>query len=136
MAASTGTKYFLGTGDAKKSEILFAVNSGSVKRLLIATGKTHCDNGRKAGHLVLRLGSSRLDGRAFKRKIDKGDYKAMVAGKARKSTAAGRMRAGAQINFHGKPAWCKSGKILWNADRVSFEEWKAARDDYLPPSPG
>lgn len=111
-AASTGARYFLGTGDAKKSEILFAVSDSSVKRLLMATGKTQCENGRKAGHLVLRLGGTKLDGRAFEKELDVGSLKAAVAGKVRKSTAEGRMRAGAEINFNGKPSWCSTGRTL------------------------
>lgn len=121
-----GTKYFYGKGDAKGSDITFAVSDGKVRKALAGTGKVKCSP--EGGTKIFKAwGGAILNGHAFKRKLDERGARFVFAGKVYGADANGRMAARI-VDSEGNV--CDSGTVRWQAHRVSHEEWKKHRHGY------
>jgi hypothetical protein len=123
-----GTTYYYGKGDAKKSDVTFAVSDGKVRKTLMNTGKVNCTP--KGGTKIFKsFGGAKIKGHAFKRKFVSASIgvKFVFAGKIYGASANGRM-LGKVIDGDGNV--CNSGKVEWAAHRVSKKEWKKHRHGY------
>jgi hypothetical protein len=129
-----GTTYYYGKGDAKKSDVTFAVSEGKVRKTLMNTGKVKC-NPMGGTKIFKSFGGAKIKGHAFKRKFVSASIgaKFVFAGKIYGASANGRMLA--RI-IDGDGNVCNSGKVRWDAHRVSKKEWKKHRHGYSvqPPS--
>lgn len=127
-------KYFFGAGNAKRSDISFVVSEGKVRKTLMGTGVVKCE---PKGHtnIFKSFGGAKIKGHAFKRKfvIASVPIKFLLAGRVYGAEAKGRMLANV---VYGEGNVCDSGKVRWEAHRVSYKEWKRHRHGYhVQPNP-
>lgn len=120
-------KYFLGKGDAKRSDVTFIVSDGKVRKALTNTGLVQCERGRSK--LLKSFAAIPINGNEFKRDSEarQAPDRFVLAGRVYGGTARGRMMTSAGGTSTGG---CNSGVIGWEAERVSKKEWKKARHGY------